>query len=54
MDAWEAKHHRMLVKDNLRMRTQYLTVAHREDSEEHRVQTFHSLVIRGKLQTTVQ
>ena len=43
----------MLVEDTLRTCAQYLTTARREDSEEHRDQNFHSLVLRGKLRTTV-
>ena len=30
------------------------TVAHREESAEHRAQTYHSLVIRGKLRIAVR
>ena len=43
----------MLVEDNLRTCAHYLTVARREESEEHRAQTYHSLVFQGKLRTAV-
>ena len=39
---------------NLRTCAQYLTAAHREESEEHRAQNFHSLVLQGKLRTAVR
>ena len=35
----------MLLEDALRMRTQYLTIAHREESEEPQAQTYHNLVL---------
>ena len=41
------------MEDTLCTCAQYLTAAHREESEEHSAQTFHSLVLRGKLQTAV-
>ena len=41
LDVWEADRHRMLMEENLCMCAQYLTAAHREESEEHRDQTFH-------------
>ena len=44
----------MLVEENLRTCAQYLTVSHREYSEEHRANTYHILVLRGKLQTAVR
>ena len=53
LDAWEAGRHGMLVEETLRICAQYLTSACREESEEHRDKTCHSLVIRGKLQTAV-
>ena len=44
----------MLVKDTLRLCEEYLTVARREETAEHQAQTYHSLVLRGKLRTAVQ
>ena len=43
----------MLVEGTLRVCGGYLTVAWREDTAEHRAQTYHSLVIHGKLRTAV-
>ena len=44
----------MLVEDTMRFCEEYLTVSWREETAEHRVQTYHSLVLRNKLQTAVQ
>ena len=44
----------MLVWETLRMCTQYLTSARREESEENRYKTYHSLVLQGNLQTAVR
>ena len=44
----------MLVEDTLRTCVEYLTVARREETAEHQAQTYHSLVIRGKLRTAVR
>ena len=44
----------MLVEDTLRTCTEYLTVARREETADHRAQTFHSLVLRGELRTAVR
>ena len=44
----------MLEENNLRTCTQYLTIARREDSKEHRSQNYHRLVLRGKLRTAVR
>ena len=44
----------MLVEDTLCKCTQYLTAACRKESEEHRSQTFHRQVLRGKLRTAVR
>ena len=33
---------------------QYLTAARRKDSEEHKDKTYHSLVLHGKLRTSVR
>ena len=54
LDVREAARHGMLLEDTLRTRGQYLIAAHREESEEHRGQNFHSLVLRGKLRTAVR
>ena len=44
----------MLVEDTLRTCTEYFTVNRREETAEHRAQTFHSLVLHGKLRTAVR
>ena len=44
----------MLVEDTLRMCAEYLTVARRDETAEHRAQTYHSLVFHGNLQTAVR
>ena len=44
----------MLVEDTLRTCSEYLTVARREETVEHRAQTYHSLVLHGKLWTLVR
>ena len=54
LDAWEAGRHVMLVEEILHTCAKYLTAAHREESEENRAKTLHSLVLRGKLQTVVR
>ena len=54
LDAWEAGRYRMLVEDTLRSSTQYLTAVRREETAEHWAKTFHGLVLRGKLRTTVR
>ena len=54
LEAWEAVHHDMLTEDTLCTCTQYLTAARREDSNEHRAKTYHSLVLQGKLRTAVR
>ena len=33
---------------------EYLAIAQREETAEHRAQTYHSLVLRGKLRTAVR
>ena len=43
----------MLVEDRLQICVEYLTVAQREYTAEHRAQTYHSLVLCRKLQTAV-
>ena len=42
------------MENTLHMCAKYLTVACREEFEEHWDQTYHSLVLRGKLRTVVQ
>ena len=42
------------MEDNLRMYAEYLIVASREKSVNHRAQTYHSWLLRGKLRTLVQ
>ena len=44
----------MLVEDTMRTCAQYLTATCREDSEDHRAKTYHSLVLRGKLRMAVR
>ena len=44
----------MLVEDTLCTCAEYLASAQREETAEHRAQTFHSLVLRRKLQTAVR
>ena len=44
----------MLVKDTLRLCEEYLTVARREETAEHQAQTYHRLVLRGKLRMAVR
>ena len=44
----------MLVEDTLQACEEYLTVSRREETAEHRSQTYHRLVLRGKLRTEVR
>ena len=44
----------MLVEDTLKACGEYLTVAQREETAEHRDQMYHSLMLRGKLRTVVR
>ena len=44
----------MLVKDTMQSCEEYLTVAQRGETAEHRAQTYQSLVLRGKLRTEVR
>ena len=44
----------MLVEDTLQVCGEYLTVARREETANHRAQTYHSLVLRGKLRTAMR
>ena len=54
LDAWAEGKHSMLVEDTLRTCREYLTIARREEMVEHRSQTYHILVLRGKLRTAVR
>ena len=54
LDAWGEGKHAMLVKDTIRSCKEYLTVSQREETEEHQAQTYHSLVLCGKLRTAVR
>ena len=54
LDAWEAGRHKMLVEDTLLTCEQYFSVVCREESEEHRAQTYQSLVLRGGLRAAVR
>ena len=54
LDAWEDGKHSMLVEDRLRSCGEYLTVARREETTEHLSQTYHRLVLRGKLRMAVR
>ena len=42
------------MEETLRTCTQYLTAVRREDYEEHRAKTYHSLVLQGKLRMAVR
>ena len=46
--------HAMLVEDSLWACKEYLTVARREETADHRAKTYHSLVLWGKLRMAVQ
>ena len=54
LDAWGEGKHTILVGDTLRSCKEYLTAARREETAEHRAQTYHSLVLRGKVRSTVR
>ena len=53
LDAWGSGKHAMLVGDTLRSCEDYLTAARREETAKHRAQTYHSLVLRGKLRSAI-
>ena len=53
LEAWEDGKHGMIAKDTLRTCAEYFTIARREESTENRAQTYHSLVLWGKLRTAV-
>ena len=44
----------ILVRETLRSYEEYLTAARREETAEHRDQTYHSLVLLGKLRSAVR
>ena len=44
----------MLVGNTLRSCEEYLAAARREETAEHRAQTYHSLVLHGKLRSAVR
>ena len=44
----------MLVKDTLHTCAEYLTISWREETVEHWAQTYHILVLQGKLLTAVR
>ena len=44
----------MLVEDTMQTCAEYLIIAWREETAKHRAQTYHSLVLHGKLWTAVQ
>ena len=44
----------MLVRNTLRSCEEYLTATRREETAEHRAQTYHSLVFCGKLRSAVR
>ena len=44
----------MLVGDTLRSCKEYLNAVRREETVEHRAQTYHSLVLHGKLRSVVR
>ena len=54
LDAWEDGKYGMLVEDILRTCEQYITFSCREEFVEHRAQTYHSMVLRGKVRTVVR
>ena len=53
LDAWAEGKHDMLVEVTLQACGEYLTAVQREETVEHRAQTYHSLVLCGKLWTAV-
>ena len=54
LDTWGEGKHEMLLKETIRTCEEYLTVARKEETSEHRAQTYHSLVLRRKLRTAVR
>ena len=54
LDAWGAGNHAMLVRDTLRSCEDYQTASWKAETAEHRAQTYHSLVLCGKLRLAVQ
>ena len=54
LDAWAEGKHSMMLEYTLRACREYLAIARREETAEHQAQTYHSLVLRGKLRTAVR
>ena len=54
LDAWGAGKHAMLVGDTLSSCEEYPTAARKEETAEYRSQTYHSLVLHGKLRSAVR
>ena len=50
-DAWETGQHQILVEETARTCKRYLSAYRHDESEEHRTQALHSLVLLGKLRT---
>ena len=44
----------MLVRDTLRSCEEYLTASQREETADHQDQTYHNLVLRGKLRSEIR
>ena len=54
IDAWGEGKHVMLVGDTLRSCEEYLTASWRKETVDHRSQTYHNLVLCGKLRLAVR
>ena len=54
LNTWGEGKHAILVGDTLRSCEDYLIAARREEKAEHRAQTYHSLVLCGKLRSAVR
>ena len=52
--AWVAGKHAMFVGYTLRSCEEYLTADRREETAEHWAQTYHILLLRGKLRSAVR
>ena len=52
-DAWEAGELGILVEDITCACTYYLSTSKGEDTVDHRANIFHSLVLQGKLHSSV-
>ena len=51
LDAWEAGEFAMMAENTTRTCTQYLSTRKGEDTQEHRSNILHSLVLQGKLRS---